>query len=90
MREVRNRGLSAARHLQGAIYEVRVDGADVTYRILFAQQGSRGQILLALEAFKKKTQGTPPKTIALAKRRLQDWKERGAETGPAKQKKGKR
>lgn len=85
MREVRTRGLSAARHLQEAIYEVRVDGADVTYRILFAQQGSRGQVLLALEAFEKKTQKTPAKTIALAKRRLRDWEERGREKNRAKQ-----
>lgn len=90
MREVRARGLSAARHLQEAIYEVRVDGANATYRILFAQQGSRGQILLALEAFKKKTQRTPPKTIALARRRLRDWENRGHGRNSAQPKKGKR
>jgi phage-related protein len=63
--------------LDGAIWEVRVDGNRVIYRILFAPEGSRGQILLALEGLNKKTQKTPPATIALAKRRLADWQRRG-------------
>jgi phage-related protein len=59
MEEVRDRGLRAARHLDGDIWEVRVDGDRVIYRILFAEEGSRGQILLALDGFNKKTQKTP-------------------------------
>ena len=43
----------------------------------FAEEGSRGQILLALDGFNKKTQKTPPATIELAKRRLADWRRRG-------------
>lgn len=78
MGEVRDRGLTAARHLDGDIWEVRVDGDRVIYRILFAEEGSRGRVLLALEGFKKKTQKTPPATIQLAKRRLSDWRRRGA------------
>jgi phage-related protein len=77
MEEVRDRGLRAARHLDGDIWEVRVDGDRVIYRILFAEEGSRGQILLALDGFNKKTQKTPPATIELAKRRLADWRRRG-------------
>lgn len=77
MQDVRDRGLQAARHIDGEIWEVRVDGDRVIYRILFAQEGSRGQILLALEGLNKKTQKTPPATIALAKRRLADWRRRG-------------
>jgi phage-related protein len=77
MQDVRDRGLEAARHLDGEIWEVRVDGDRVIYRILFAPEGSRGQILLALEGLNKKTQKTPPATIALAKRRLADWRRRG-------------
>lgn len=77
MEEVRDRGLRAARHLEGDIWEVRVDGDRVIYRILLAEEGSRGQILLALDGFKKKTQKTPPATIELAKRRLADWRRRG-------------
>jgi phage-related protein len=77
MEGVRDRGLSAARHLDGDIWEVRVDGDRVIYRILFAEEGSRGQVLLALDGFKKKTQKTPRATIELAKKRLADWRRRG-------------
>ncbi len=77
MAEVREHGLIAARHLEGDIWEVRVDGDRVIYRILFAQEGGRGQVLLALEGFNKKTQKTPRATIELAKRRLVDWRRRG-------------
>lgn len=37
MAEVRDRGLAAARHLDGDLWEVRVDGDRVIYRILFAE-----------------------------------------------------
>jgi phage-related protein len=77
MREVRQEGLRAARHLEGEIYEVRADGKGVIFRVLFAPQGKRKQVLLSLEAFKKKTQRTPPGSIALARRRLRDWEKRG-------------
>ena len=78
MKEVRSSGLAAARHLDGDIWEVRAAGDRVIYRILFAPEGKNQQVLLALECFKKKTQKTPPATIALAKRRLGDWRRRGA------------
>ena len=77
MEEVRDRGLRASRHLDGDIWEVRVDGDRVIYRVLFAEEGSRGQILLALEGFNKKTQRTPPAIVKLAKTRLADWRRRG-------------
>jgi phage-related protein len=51
-------------------------GDRVAYRVLFATEGARGQVLQALEAFKKKTQKTPPAAIALAERRLRDWRAR--------------
>lgn len=79
MAEVREKGLRAARHLDGDIWEVRVDGDRVIYRVLFAEEGKRGRVPLSLEAFKKKTQKTPPTAIALAKRRLADWRRRGDE-----------
>jgi hypothetical protein len=41
MRNVRDRGLAAARHLRGDIYEVRADGDHQTYRILFDRDGVR-------------------------------------------------
>ena len=76
MKEVAMEGLSAARHLRGEIYEVRADGDRAAYRVLFAPQGRRGQVLLALEALKKQTQKTPAGTIRLAERRLRDWRSR--------------
>ena len=79
MRDVRDAGLAVARHLRGEIYEVRADGDRQTFRILFAPEGRRSQVLLALEGFSKKTQKTPPEKIQLAERRLADWR-RGGET----------
>jgi phage-related protein len=76
MQDVRDRGLAAARHLRGEIYEVRADGDRQTFRILFAAEGRRGRVLLALEGFAKKTRKTPPATIRLAERRLADWRRR--------------
>lgn len=77
MKEVRQQGLQAARHLDDEIYEVRADGKGVIYRVLFAPQGKRKQVFLSLEALKKKTQKTSPEAIRLAKRRLRDWQQRG-------------
>lgn len=69
-------GLRAARHLRGDIYEVRAEGVDRAFRILFATEGRRSQVLLSLEGFVKKTQRTPPDRIALAQARLDDWRSR--------------
>jgi phage-related protein len=77
MREVRQQGLQAARHLEGEIYEVRADGKGVIYRVLFAPQGKYKQVFLSLEALKKKTQKTSSQAIRLAKRRLLEWERRG-------------
>lgn len=76
MREVARLGLREARHLRGEIYEVRAHGETQRFRILFAVEGRRGQVLLALEGFSKKTQQTPPHVIDLAQRRLADWRSR--------------
>lgn len=77
MENIRQEGTRAARKLSGDIYEVRIDGDRVIYRVLFSVEGERGRILLALEAFSKKTQKTPPQLIELAERRLADWRRRG-------------
>lgn len=79
LKEVEEQGLWVARHLRGPIHEVRANGGRVIYRILFAPQGRRGHVLLALTAFKKKTQKTPPQVIRLAEQRLRDWERRGSE-----------
>ncbi len=71
MKEVALEGPEVARHLRGEIYEVRADGDRATYRILFAQEGRHRQVLLALEAFGKKTRTTPPRAIELAERRAE-------------------
>jgi phage-related protein len=76
MAEVRELGLQAARKLRDDIWEVRADGNRVIHRVLFAQEGRRGFILLALVGFTKKTQRTPPDVIVLAERRLADWRSR--------------
>jgi phage-related protein len=77
MEHVRQGGTRAARKLSRDIYEVRIDGDRVIYRVLFSVEGERGRILLALEAFSKKTQKTPPQLIDLAERRLAAWRRRG-------------
>lgn len=79
MREVRELGLVAARHVRGALYEVRADGDKQAFRILFAAVGRRRQVLLALAGFSKKSRGTPTAEIRLAEARLRDWIERGTE-----------
>ena len=76
MREVREEGLTAARKLRGDIWEVRADGSRVIHRVLFAPEGRRDLVLLALAGFTKKTPKTPPDLIALAERRLADWRSR--------------
>ena len=81
MKLVETDGLREARHLDGEIYEVRASGKDTIYRILFAKEGRFGQVLLALDGFNKKTQKTPPVKIALAQRRLTDWRARGKKKG---------
>jgi phage-related protein len=69
-------GLGEARHLRGDIYEVRATGGGRCFRVLFALEGGKGQILLGLEGFTKKTQRTPAKSIDLAESRLADWRGR--------------
>lgn len=76
MAEVREEGLGAARHVRGDIYEVRAEGQNTAFRVLFAQEGKKGRILLALEGFAKKTKKTPPGLIQLAERRLTNWRSR--------------
>ena len=80
MKEVAVEGLRLARHLRGDIWEVRVQAERKAFRVLFSPEGKAQQVLLALEAFTKKTQRTPARTIELAERRLSDWRSRGRGT----------
>jgi phage-related protein len=78
MKDVVARGLAAARHLRGDVYEVRADAATRSFRVLFAAEGRYSQVLLSLSAFEKRTQKTPARELELAERRLRDWRDRGA------------
>jgi hypothetical protein len=74
---VRREGVSAARAIVRPIYEVRVDGLDLTFRVLFAPVGHWKRVFLTLDAFAKKSQKTPLDDIRTAKQRLHDWNSRG-------------
>ena len=81
MAEVRRVGRRAAKYLRGDVWEVKADHKGLAYRVLFAEEGDEGQVCLALELFSKKSQKTPQQTIALAERRLRDWRSRGRGAG---------
>ena len=76
MEDAQVNGLPVARHLRGDISHSPATGSHESYRVLFAAEGARSQVLLAVSAFSKKTQKTPPAEIALAERRLADWRRR--------------
>jgi phage-related protein len=76
MRDVRQRGTAAARHLRGDIYEIRADAATRSFRLLFSCEGRFSQVLLALSVYEKRTQKAPAQEIELAEKRLKDWRER--------------
>lgn len=80
MGDVRESGLRSAKHLRGDIWEVRADGLNNIYRVLFATEGRYSQVLLSLEAFAKKTQKTPSAKLSLADRRFRDWRSRSKPT----------
>ena len=79
MKDVQINGNRVAHHIDGDIYEVRVAGERQAFRVLYATEGKEDQVLLALEAFSKKTRKTPNQIIQLAKRRLTDWRSRARE-----------
>jgi phage-related protein len=78
MKEVRDLGRNCpdVNHLKKDIWQIEIDGDRVIYRLLFAEEGRYGQVLLALVLLNKKTQKTPPRSIDLAERRLGDWRAR--------------
>ncbi len=77
MKEVALKGLGAAKHVRGDIYEVRADAPNRSFRILFAAEGRFSHVLLSLVAFPKKTQKTPKGLLKLAEDRLKQWRARG-------------
>lgn len=54
MKDVQVNGLAVTRHLRGDLYEVRADGERASYRILFAAEGARSQVLLGLSTFRRR------------------------------------
>lgn len=83
MKEVRDagRGHVDVNHLRGNIWQIEVDGRNVIYRLLFAEEGRFSQVLLALEIVNKKWQSAKSRHIQLAERRLADWHVRGRPQG---------
>jgi phage-related protein len=79
MDEVRYAGRSHrdVNHLHGDIWQIEIDGSRVIYRLLFAEEGRSGEVLLALEIVNKKWQSAKNRHIAQAERRLTEWRERG-------------
>ena len=63
-----------AGHVQGKLWELRIDGRPNSYRVLYA--GVPGRKFMLLHAFAKKGQKTPPQEIDTAQRRLTDYLER--------------
>jgi phage-related protein len=60
-----------AGHLQGKLWELRMDGRPNSYRVIYAAVPVRKFLLLHL--FAKKSQKTPQKEIDTASRRLADY-----------------
>lgn len=77
MSDVRAKGIKAAKHVDGEIYEVKAEGDHQSFRVLFAQEGEQDQVLLALVGLSKKQQKLPKGMVELAKWRLRDWRSRG-------------
>jgi phage-related protein len=69
---VAQEGQRSARHLRRDICEVRASRGGRTFRVLFSAEGHRQYVLLALSAFEKKSQKTPPAEIDLAEARLRE------------------
>ena len=63
-----------ARHLQGKVWELRIDGRPNSYRVLYA--GVPGRKFVLLHVLAKKTDKTPKQDIETAQRRLSDYLER--------------
>ncbi len=61
-------------HLRGKIWEVRVEQNKVQYRLLYFSAPERKFVML--HGFIKKTQKTPPRKIAVAEQRMNDYMER--------------
>ena len=66
--------LSKSLHLRGDIYEMRAISSTLFLLIFSLRDRPLSQVLLALEAFSKKTQKTSSQQIYLAEKLLVDWR----------------
>lgn len=64
------------KHIEGPIWELRSKFSSNIYRILYFVY--KGNKLVLLHGFTKKTRKTPPSEIELAKKRLNDFEKRYA------------
>ena len=74
MEQIEARGLPALRpphidHLGGGLYELRAKGQEGIGRALFITRGER---VIIVHAFQKKTQKTPARNLRLAAERAKD------------------
>lgn len=67
-------GEPLVRHLDGKLWELRVESNTNIYRIVYAF--STGRRIVLLHGFQKKTQKTPQREIATAARRFDDFQAR--------------
>lgn len=58
------------KHLDGKIWELRLQGRDVIGRALYVT--ATGRRVVVLRAFVKKTQATPPRELELARQRMKE------------------
>ena len=65
-------GMPHTRPVEGKIWELRLRGRSGEGRVLYVT--TRGQRVVLLHAFVKKTEKTPRRSIELAKRRMRDLK----------------
>ncbi len=71
MKEIAERGLAAAKHLRGDLYEVRADASTRSFRVLFPTEGRYSPLSL-FRRYEKRTQKTPPRELDLAEGRLRE------------------
>lgn len=65
-----NVGMPHVRHLEGALWEIRMKGRDGIGRAIYVT--ATGQRVVIIHAFAKKTQKTPAKALAKARKRAKE------------------
>lgn len=61
-------------HLGDELHAIRVFLDGNTYRLLYAYEGKRDQVLLALHCIQKKDRKLPRRARDLARKRLRSWR----------------